>query len=271
MILFAKYQGAGNDFVIIDDRASCFPIENNALIARLCHRQKGIGADGLILLQDSHQADFRMRIFNADGREAAMCGNGLRCLIHFIHALGNIQTSYLIETGHALYSAIFRDEQISIDMGIPQVKHWGVELLLKSGTRTAYVVHTGVPHAVIFVPDLKQVDLLNEGKEIRNHSLFIPEGVNVNFACAIAENEIQMRTYERGVEGETLACGTGAVAVAYVANQLFRSNDAPKMRMNIITASQDRLEIHKEEETEAIRMIGPAGFVFGGCYNIELL
>jgi diaminopimelate epimerase len=264
MIAFSKYEGAGNDFILIDDRTLSFPIKDKELVRRLCHRQKGIGADGLLLLQPSLKADFRMHIFNSDGSEPAMCGNGLRCFLHFIHALGCIQPSYKIETDAGLYEGKVAKERVALLMGIPHIMHWKLQLSLAREKRELYVLNTGVPHAVIFVPDVNAIDVECEGREIRHHPLFKPEGVNVDFASLISEETIAVRTYERGVENETLACGTGAAAVGFVASEHFHL----KHGVTIVTRSLDRLKIDQVRETREIRMEGPATFVFSGSLSI---
>jgi diaminopimelate epimerase len=262
---FYKYEGAGNDFILIDDRTAFFPIENSSLIQRLCHRQMGIGADGVILLQNSQNqdADFRMRIFNSDGKEASMCGNGLRCLIQFIHSLGFEKSPLSIQTKHAILTCYKEGESIRISMGMPEVREWELELPLKNETLSVYVLHTGVPHAVVFVTDLEKVDVEKVGREVRNHPYFAPEGVNVNFAYAHSQNQIQVRTYERGVEAETLACGTGATAVGFVSHQLQKS-DSP---VSILTRSNEVLRIHCKNDD--VFLEGPAKFVFQGRFFIH--
>ena len=260
VLSFAKYQGAGNDFIVIDDRIAFFPAHDGAIIRRLCHRQKGIGADGVILLQESDKADFRMRIFNADGGEPSMCGNGIRCLVHYIRGLGFKSSSFKIETMHSVLACQAFDEKVGVFMGAPHIMHWGIEVL----NMTAYVLDTGVPHAVIFVSDLDNLDVFNLGRAIRTHKLFAPNGVNVDFAAFPShEGVVRVRTYERGVEAETLACGTGAAAVAYVAHVLFGLESL----VPILTASGETLEIHREEKE--LLMIGPATPVFHGRIEIN--
>lgn len=205
---FSKYQGAGNDFILIDDRASSF---NPALVPSLCHRKFGIGADGVILLQN----DFRMRIYNADGSEAESCGNGLRCLVRFLIDLGIKQETYQIKTKNRTVTATVSHDEITTDLGEPHFL-----LHTQIGAYDIYAYDTGVPHAVIFVPDVTQIDVQNKGSQLRYHPVFFPRGVNVNFAT-IQESRIHVRTYERGLEAESSACGTGAAAVAFVAQQKF--------------------------------------------------
>jgi diaminopimelate epimerase len=247
---FSKYHGAGNDFILIDDRVSFFPVADKDQIRKLCDRRLGIGADGLILLQHSQKADFRMRLFNADGGEPGMCGNGIRCLVAFAHSLGIEKHIYHIETDHAVRACQRQQDKIAVSMGPVRVLHRGLELALEHEVVAMEVLHTGVPHAVIFVDDLDAVDVASKGREIRYHSHF-SEGVNVNFAMHTTEGHVRVRTYERGVEAETLACGTGAVAVAAATNATA-----------ILTASGEMLEVRMDGEQA--QLIGPAQLVFKG-------
>jgi diaminopimelate epimerase len=210
VIAFSKYQGAGNDFVLMDFSRSVPPDDLSEFARRLCHRQLGIGADGLLLLLPSSVADYRMRIFNADGSEPSMCGNGIRCLVDFIQKHKNGAAEVLIETPSGVLRCRRIGEEISVNLGVPAVMHWPIEL----PQGMAFVVDTGVPHAVLFVDALDQIAVEEEGRKVRFH--FEPHGVNVNFVF-MKEGKIAIRTYERGVEGETLACGTGAAAAAFVA------------------------------------------------------
>lgn len=241
---FAKYHGAGNDFILIDDRDLSFSADAQ-LIKKMCHRRFGIGADGVILLQPSSKADFRMRIFNNDGGEAAMCGNGIRCLIHFIRSLGLTQKQYWIETKERVVPCAIEGDTVSVDLG---VFRWLSE----------HVIDTGVPHAVVFVESLERIDLEVKGRELRE-SL----GSNVNFASKDPSGVIRMRTYERGVEGETLACGTGAAAVGVVARARFSVQNPVK----ILCASSEELLVEVGEES--VRLIGTATFVFNGDYSVS--
>lgn len=251
---FVKYHGAGNDFLLFDDRAATFPVEEPQLIRLLCHRRHGVGADGVILLQNSSRADFRMRIFNADGGEPSMCGNGIRCLVHFLSSLGIKQESYSIETMHAEHLCrLCTDGRVSVSMGAPRILHQGLSVLGCS----VDVIDTGVPHAVLFVSDLQGVDVEGMGRAIRTHPLFQPEGVNVNFALVSSKEEVRLRTYERGVEAETLACGTGTAAVAVAAISRFGCQSP----LRLLPLSEEPIEIRWEEEIE---MIGPATAVFQG-------
>ncbi|MBS0648634.1 MAG: diaminopimelate epimerase [Verrucomicrobia bacterium] len=250
---FAKYQGAGNDFILIDDEKMRFPLEDASYISRLCHRRFGIGADGVVLLQSSEKADFRMRIFNADGKEAAQCGNGLRCLVDFIHQKGHRAQHFLIETQKRIIPCSWDSGLITIDFG-------PAEWLLEDFSLDDFSLHlinTGVPHLVAFVDQLNMSDFKSMGAKLRHHAAFSPEGANVNFA-QLQGDKIYVRTYERGVEDETLACGTGAAAVAIAALKKY----SLKNPVCIVPASKEELLVEATEET--IRLKGPATCVFYG-------
>jgi diaminopimelate epimerase len=177
--------------------------------ARLCQRRLGIGADGVILLQNAPDADFRMRIINSDGTEAESCGNGLRCLVQFIHDIGLKLNSVRININNKIVTGKIQDDKITIEMGkLPKIEKIHLENL------ELYFLNTGVPHTVVFSPEFEKAPF------IRSHSHFDPAGTNVNFVQKSSSGVYQVRTFERGVEAETLACGTGACAVAAVLNQL---------------------------------------------------
>jgi len=265
---FSKYQAAGNDFIIIDDRAGSFPSEKDQFIHNLCHRRFGIGADGLLLLQTSSIASFRIRIFNSDGKEVAMCGNGMRCFVHYLGTLGFREQPFVVETMHETILCQIEGDKISIKLDKPIVFHWGIELQTDNQSLEVFVVHTGVPHAVIFVDDLDHVDVQGLGRKIRNHTLFAPHGVNVNFAKMGSDGSVHVRTYERGVEGETYSCGTGAAAVALTVSQ--KCNLLGPIR--IIPFSKHFLEVHVSEASSGgkeLELIGYAASVFEGRVAVD--
>ncbi len=258
---FVKYEGAGNDFILIDDRALLFPIHDKERIQLLCHRRFGIGADGIILLQHDKVADFRMRIFNSDGSEAESCGNGIRCFKLFISDLGLQATR--IATGSRIVEATFEGDKIGVQMGMAR----DLRLHLQIDGKEIHSVDTGVPHAVQFVEDVDQIDIQKEGSSLRHHSFFQPKGTNVNFAELQNDGSIRVRTFERGVEGETLACGTGATAVAAVASQIYQLPSPISLCFQGGT-----LEIHfkdhfKDKGLSDLKMVGPARRVFSGVLN----
>ena len=213
-IPFTKMHGAGNDFIVVDDRELTFPIEDPSFMARICARRTGIGSDGIILLQPSEVADLRMRFINPDGNEVGMCGNGARCFARRAYDLGAVPEKMEIETQAGIVRAEVLKEIICLTMTDPADWRMGLDVGMD---RLADFVNTGVEHAVVRVDDLEGVDLQGLGSVIRYHELFAPAGANANFMKVEADASLSLRTYERGVEAETLACGTGAVAAALVA------------------------------------------------------
>ena len=214
MNTFVKYEGAGNDFILIDDRPQLFSTDR---VLPLCHRRFGVGADGVILLQTSLRADFRMRIFNSDGTEAESCGNGLRCLGRFILDLGLAEKKYSIETMDRIVQIDYVDELVAVEMGEPK----DIRLQLETEQGLVHYVDTGVPHAIHFVENVAMANMQMLGPFFRHHPLFGAKGANANIASLRLDGSIHVRTFERGVEGETLACGTGACAVAVIAAKLY--------------------------------------------------
>lgn len=256
-IQFSKYQGSGNDFILVDDRKNLFPIDSKH-IAHLCAPKWGIGADGLILLQSSQKADFRMRIFNSDGKEAESCGNGLLCLNRFITDLGLPQKLYKIELMQGEARLKMVGDRPSVYLGEPKDLRLNLDLSKTIG----HFVNTGVPHAVIFTPEVKKIDLHSLGKEFRWHSLFGPKGTNVNFA-EVKDNSVVVRTFERGVEGETLACGTGAAAVAIISQKIY------KLKSPIsLSFPGGEVKVAFKKGFQDLQLIGSAQFVFSGTIPI---
>jgi diaminopimelate epimerase len=203
---FYKYQGAGNDFVLIDNRNAIFDAKNYPLIAQLCNRRFGIGADGLMLLQNTTSYDFEMLYYNADGRPGSMCGNGGRCIVAFAKHLGiiNQETNFLAVDGPHFATINPNGGEVTLQM-------IDVDSVIRDND--AYVLNTGSPHYVTILTDINNLNVFELGKAIRNHPNYISQGINVNFV-EDKKKHLLVRTYERGVEGETLACGTGATAAA---------------------------------------------------------
>lgn len=255
---FYKYHAAGNDFILIDDRDKSFPSHSQELIQRLCHRKFGVGADGLLLLQHSQIADYKMRIFNSDGQEASMCGNGVRCLTHFAFQKEPSLSSVRFETKKGIVSSRAQGPNIAVDFGVPQ-------FLGKASLQgcAGFVVDTGVPHAVVFVSDAEAIDVEKLGKEIRYDRQFYPDGVNVNFVQIYSESSLRVRTYERGIEGETLSCGTGLAAAAYIACH----QENISFPMSLHTSSQEVVQacqINLQDSKFAVEVIGLATCVYQG-------
>ncbi|MBX2924801.1 MAG: diaminopimelate epimerase [Chitinophagaceae bacterium] len=208
-IQFSKYQGTGNDFVILDNRNGAYNALTNEQVKLLCDRKFGIGADGLMLLNEHAPYDFEMVYYNADGNEGSMCGNGGRCLVKFAYHSGIVEQEYR-------FIATDGEHEAEIDIsGTVKLKMKDVDQI--SNQDEYSVLNTGSPHYVTFVPDVKKVNVVEEGRRIRYSKPFSKEGINVNFVENIDDDTIFVRTYERGVENETLSCGTGVTAAALVA------------------------------------------------------
>src|SRR5215470_13403759 len=214
MLRFTKMDGAGNDFILIDNRAGDVEL-NRSQIARLCDRHRGIGADGVLLLENpSNRADFRMRYFNADGGEAEMCGNGARCFARFANKVTGAGDKISFETPAGVISAELAGDLVTLQMTEPTELQLSVPIQVDAEKRTIHFINSGVPHVVVSVPQIGDIDVMREGSAIRHHQMFSPKGANVNFIEKRGADSIAVRTYERGVEDETLACGTGIVASA---------------------------------------------------------
>ncbi len=264
-IAFSKYSGCGNDFIIIDNRAALFPFQDPSTIQSLCDRREGIGADGLILLESSLHADFRMRIFNCDGSEAEMCGNGIRCLMAFIHKLHRHLHRCTIETMERIIPLELIDNHVKAFVGAPTDLKCDLTTQIDNRIYQLHHLNTGVPHCVTFVADLEAIDLLKVGQQLRSHALFGSKGTNVNFAST-QNGQVLYRTYERGVEGETPACGTGAVAVA-LATAISFGWTSP---ITVLTRSNQPLEIgftRTVDQFADVSMTGPAIHVFDGHFT----
>jgi diaminopimelate epimerase len=210
----SKYAGCGNSFLLIDKRdGSSLP--DLSWIVDACKQE---GVDGVIFLEKSQKANYKMRIFNSDASEAEMCGNGLRCLGRFIEEKGEKRKRFTVESLFGIHSIELLNGQVKIQLGTPRHVERQFSLNLKDGTETISSLDTGVPHAVLFVTDLESVDVAGIGEQVRHHPYFFPRGTNANFVAKTDEQRIALRTFERGVEAETLACGTGAAASAIAAS-----------------------------------------------------
>ena len=248
-IPFTKVVGAGNDFIIIDARRRRFPALARRWpeVARgFCDRHAGIGADGLLVLQPSRGADARMRVFNPDGSEAGMCGNGARCVARYL-AAGRGARQAAIDTAAGRITASVRGEQVAMRMTDPS--ELNAEMSVSIGGKPVRLgfVNTGVPHAVVAVPSVDQVDVAGLGRALRSHEAFGPRGTNVNFAEEEGTGQVRLRTFERGVEAETLACGTGAAAAAVIyglTRMQPTANGRPAARrVEVRVRSGDRLSV----------------------------
>ena len=237
------------------------------MIRKLCHRQCGIGSDGIILLEHSERADFRMRIFNSDGSEAEMCGNGLRCLGFFLKELNIPGDSFLIQAMERQFSIKILAKRVQIHMGLPRQAEFNKKISVDAEAYTCDFLNTGVPHTVIMSDNIESVDLANVGRKIRYHPCFSPHGTNVNFVSFPNENSIHVRTYERGVEQETLACGTGATAAAIAVGR----QQGYGLPIRVIPRSGEEILftfIELRNELKDVIMEGPASFIFRGSCNL---
>jgi diaminopimelate epimerase len=258
-IEFYKYQGTGNDFVMIDNRSNFFPKDNIQLIARLCDRRFGIGGDGLILLENDTETDFKMVYYNSDGNQSSMCGNGGRCLVAFAKKLNVIQdNTTFIATDGLHHASVAENGIVSLQMiDVPEVKI----------TPDYVFMNTGSPHHIQLVEDLEHYNVKENGASIRYGELYGKQGSNINFVKKIDETTFSLRTYERGVEDETLACGTGATAVAIAMNVLGETK-ANSIDLNVeggkLVVSFDKIE----GKFTNVFLKGPAEFVFKGTIEI---
>jgi len=213
--------GAGNDFIVIDDRDNAVGNDARELAKQLCRRRVSVGADGLILVVPSTRADFRMRYFNADGSEADMCGNGGRCVAKFAHVKGIAGASMTFESSSGLHGAeVLEDGDVCLKMTDPRAILMDNRLPFAGEERSIHRVNTGVPHAVCEVENLDNFPVVEVGRLIRFYTGYMPEGTNADFIEVKDQSSVALRTYERGVENETLACGTGAVAAAIISAAL---------------------------------------------------
>lgn len=265
-IKFWKMHGARNDFVLIDDRAGTFPANDLPFITHLAARHSGIGAEGVILIQQSKTADFLMRFFNPDGGEAEMCGNGARCAARLAFELGAVEKKMTIETGAGQIEAEVLANGVCLWMTGPT--GWELNGLLDlAGRHLTYgFVNTGVPHMVMRTGELRDVDVREVGSAVRRHRQFAREGTNVNFMQIAPDGDLYVRTYERGVEAETLACGTGVTASGLIAAK----NGWVKLPVNVHVASGDVLQVNGELTDDGARNVtltGPSEHVFEGLIN----
>lgn len=262
---FVKMTGAGNDFILADNRSGAVTLTRDQ-VAHLCHRQFGIGADGLMLLVParSRAADWAWQFWNSDGSDAEMCGNGARCFARYIQrTTGWSQPGLSFETAAGVIRAEFHGERVTVTLTSPHSLRLRERVATSQGELEVSSLNTGVPHAVVFVPDADQAMVLQLGAELRWHDHFKPRGTNVNFAQVKGPNFIRVRTYERGVEGETLACGTGVSASAMIAAAVHGFTSPVRVQVQ----GGDELEVDFQrngQDFSDVRLTGPATFVFQG-------
>lgn len=274
-IAFSKYSGAGNTFFLIDNRMGIFPVSASKWISSLCYDKDIRISDGIILLEHSITSDFRMRIFNADGSEAEMCGNGLRCFVKYLQELGLIQPFYRIETGAfsqvGHHIAALSSEGVTLSMGSPHSIEWNIPFSLQGfPSLTLHFLNTGVPHAVLFLGSIEELHTFptfEVGSTIRHHPYFAPQGTNVNVAVVKDPHTLELQTFERGVEDITLACGTGAVASALAAAHLYGLASP----LFIHVPSGEVLKIHFKKELDRfveVFLEGPAKKIAEGFFDL---
>ena len=264
---FVKMHGAGNDFIMIDGRTLPALNLSCAQIAALCHRQLGVGADGLIVIRHDPEVDFCMVYYNANGSEAEMCGNGARCAVAFAQRFGMVGDHCRFQTSAGVLIGRLVDREVSVSL--PPWRDWRPDLKLEGSPHASHhFVNTGVPHLVIPVSDVASVDVAHWGPFLRNHPVLRPDGANVNWVQTQAVSGVYpLRTYERGVEAETLACGTGAAAAAVVLCQL-RLASTP---VAVLSRGGERLivKVNLEPTATALELQGPAAVSFRGEVEIH--
>ncbi len=271
-IKFTKMAGAGNDFVITEAQPKS--INAKKLGIRVCNRTNGIGADGLIILGKSKKADFKMRIVNADGTEAEMCGNGARCLAAYIVANKKTRKkTFTIETLAGIITGEAKEESATVTLSDPINLREDISIIICGQDITVSYIDTGVPHTVIFVHSVDHINVHHIGRDIRNHEEFKPRGTNVNFVEQVKSNLIDVRTFERGVEGETKACGTGSVAAGLITFLKANPNVQTKKNasMRVKTKSGEILKIMfdlNKREISNVRLQGSAKFIAKGEYYV---
>jgi len=267
MLRFTKMNGAGNDFVMLDNRSGSIQL-NREQISKICDRHRGVGADGILLLEEAGDgADFRMRYYNRDGGEAEMCGNGARCFARFATKVAGVKGPITFETPAGIIGADFHGDQVTLQMSDPTELRLNVPLQLEGEDASVHFINTGVPHVVVPVSRADMVNVPARGAAIRHHEMFSPKGANANFLEKRGSKSIAIRTYERGVEDETLACGTGVVASALV----FAALEKARGPISVLVRGGSELTVGFEKDGDRfreVRLTGPAEFVFEGTIEI---
>ena len=260
--------GAGNDFILVDNRGQKVNLSRDQII-RLCDRHRGVGADGVIALIPcvSGEADWAWEFYNSDGSTGEMCGNGARCFARFVKKRTGLTRDFTFETGAGIIAARFEGERVTVSLTSPKDLRLNERVSLSTGAQVIHSLNTGVPHAVLFVPDADKAMVQQLGPEIRRHAHFGPKGTNVNFVQVLGPNQIRVRTFERGVEGETLACGTGVTASALITSRVHKFGSPVKVQVQ----GGDQLDVSFKEnggEFAEVRLSGPAEFVFEGKIEV---
>ena len=267
MLRFTKMNGAGNDFVLLDNRAGDLALTREQ-IARLCDRHRGVGADGVLVLErPTNGADFRMRYYNADGGEAEMCGNGARCFARYADRTAGPLEKVSFETPVGVIGAELIGQLVTLQMSQPNDLRLGLEVPVDREKIRAHYVDSGVPHVVVPVERIEEVDVRSLGAALRHHPMFAPRGANANFSEQRGPRKIAIRTYERGVEDETLACGTGVVASAII----FAATENVSGPIDVLVRGGDTLQVDFNRDGDTftdVTLTGPADFVFDGTIDL---
>jgi len=272
-IKFVKISAAGNDFILLDNRKRHHLKNLQSIARKLCHRKFSVGADGLMALEESAKADFKMRFFNSDGSPAAMCGNGGRSIARFANMIGVAGKSMVFETDAGLIHASILGKVVRIRLSEPKDAKLDFPLKVEKKEFNASFINTGVPHTVIYVNDIEKADVLSLGRMVRFHRQFAPEGTNVNFVQKKDEHSIYVRTYERGVEGETLACWTGVSASAIIS--VIKGLVRPPVKCITRGGYVLKVSLHRNDEgyflspVSNVFLEGPADVAFRGETEIS--
>ncbi|MBI4725799.1 diaminopimelate epimerase [candidate division TA06 bacterium] len=273
---FYKMSGTGNDLVVLDNRKNIIgdglsqrsAEQCRSLVPKLCHRRHGVGADGVLLLEASSKADFKMRYLNADGGEVSFCGNGGRCIAWFARSIGAAGEKMTFEAGDGLHRAEVTGDRVKLSMNDPADFRLNFILDLGGKGYAASFADTGVPHVVIPVMDLRDFPVVETGRKIRYHQMFEPGGANANFIELADQHHLNIRTYERGVEDETLACGTGSTAAAVISGLQGRAASP----VACLTRGGETLTVHFRKEEDRITEVfleGAVNLVFKGDWLEE--
>jgi diaminopimelate epimerase len=267
MLRFTKMNGAGNDFVMIDNRTGDVRLQPEQIV-RICDRHRGVGADGVLLLEKgSNGADFRMRYYNRDGGEAEMCGNGARCFARYANKIANAPTNVSFQTPAGLIRGELHGELVTLQMSEPKDLRLDFDVTATGAKEHVHFINSGVPHVVVPAAKVEDVDVRGRGSALRRHKEFAPAGANVNFIEKRGPKKILVRTYERGVEDETLACGTGVVASALV----FAASEKVDGPISVTVRSGSELSVDFKRAGDKftnVTLTGPAEFAFEGTINI---